>query len=255
MRTELWKDFILESLEETNETISDNYKNWFIGGIRNVIDKSAFSDDQEADYSAYKSFFAESVVDKFQKGVSETFYYSKSAEYLIKPEEIFKSIDKLQIDNDYLIVSFRQNLDWLKRFAQGGLLTNNSYNGIDIINFNICDYQRVGQSFFILKKSDLPNIIPREVDEKTIKKLELKKYDNKTKLYGSIINLYESKNLLDELKPTNMEKDLRKYVLVTLSLNTEIRWKKNVQSIMFKTYSKYREQGLPNTIQDVKKIG
>ncbi len=237
-----------------NEEIPSDYNKWFVNGIRTVVDKSAFSDDQEADYSSFESFFAESISDKLQKGVSETFYYAKSFEYLLKPEEIFKSIDRLQINKDYVIISFRQNFDWLKRFAEEGTLTNNSYKGIEIISFDNCDYKLVGNSFFILKKSDLPNIIPNPVKKETIKKLSLKSYDSDTQLFGSVINLNESKKLLEELQPFHMEKDLRKYVLVTLAINTEIRWKDNINSIMIKTYSKYREQGLPNKLNDIKKI-
>lgn len=78
--------------------------------------------------------------------------------------------------------------------------------------------------------------------------------DSETKLYGSIIDLNASKMIREELKPTNAEKDLRKSVLVTLSLSTEIRWKKDIPLTMIKMYSKFREQGLPNTIKDIKKI-
>lgn len=61
--------------------------------------------------------------------------------------------------------------------------------------------------------------------------------------------------LLEELKSyfkDKEEKDLRKSVLLCISILIEIQFKKNINNVMIQTYSKYRENGLLNDLKDIK---
>jgi len=75
--------------------IENNFNNWFIYGERAVIDKSAFTDDQDSQHLNFDSFLADHIANKFQQGISETFFYTKSNSYLLKEKDIFPAIDKL----------------------------------------------------------------------------------------------------------------------------------------------------------------
>jgi hypothetical protein len=230
--------------------IKNNVNNWFIHGERAVVDKSSFSDDQDTHHMNFDSFLAEHIATKFQQGISETFFHTKSKTYLLKQKDIFPAIDKLNLSKDYLLVSFAQNLEMLS--VNG--LQENSYKGIKLIKYGVSNYHLVGQSIFILKKSDLPNINHLQIEQSEIDKYSLGEIDDEFRLYSSVINLQKKTELLEELKPSHPDKDLRKYVLLNLILKTEIKWKKNINNIMIKTYSEYRERGVPDTLKDIQKI-
>ncbi len=234
--------------------IEYDFNNWYIHGERAVMDKSAFSDDTDAQHLNFDSFLAEHISKKIKDGISETFFYTKSKTYLLEEKNIFPAIDNLGLTNEYVIVCFALNLKWIKEtFAIEGL-SMESFNGIQIIQFSSSNYHLVGQSIFILKKSDLPNILHISLESAEVEKYELKEIDEKIKLYSSIVDLNKNKILFNELEPSHQDRDLRKSVLINLALKIEIRWKKNINNIMIKTYSKYRERGVPDSINDIKKI-
>lgn len=232
----------------------DEISSWYIYGGRTLMDKSAFSDDAGSHYLNYDSIFSEHISDKFKTGISETFFYTKSKTYLLEGKNLFPAIERLNITNEYVIISFAINIDWLIHSFSIEGLSQNSYKNIKIFNFPTSNYHLVGQSFFILKEKDLPNIIYHEIDKEERDKYSLKEIDNEIKLYSSIINLQENEKILNELSPHNKDKDLRKFVLICLSLKTEIKWKNNIDNIMIKLYTKYRERGIPDNLEDVKKI-
>jgi len=160
----------------------------------------------------------------------------------------------VNINSENVIIGFGQNIDWLKDFHKIDGLDKNSYKGVDFLNFPVSNYHLVGQSIFILKKSDLPNILYLDIDKNEIKKYSLEKINEKINLYSSIIDLHKFNKILEELKPYHPDKDLEKSVLINLSLKTEIRWKKEINNIMIKTFSEYRERGVPDSLKDIKKI-
>ena len=46
-------------------------------------------------------------------------------------------------------------------------------------------------------------------------------------------------------------KDLRISVLLKIAFMAEIRWKKKIDNIFIRVYSKFRERGIPNSLSDV----
>lgn len=234
--------------------VREDFNNWFIHGERAVMDKSVFSDDIDAHHINFDSFLAGHISEKFKDGISETFFYTKSKTYLLEEKSIFPAIENLGLTSEYVIICFAQNLEWLKgTYAIEGL-TMDSFNGIELIQFSASNYHLVGQSIFILKKSDLPNIIHIPIEKSEKEKYELNKIDDEIKLYSSIVDLHKNEVLFNELKPSHQNRDMIKSVLVNLTLKTEIRWKKNINNIMIKTFSKYRERGVADSINDIKRI-
>ncbi|MBP6872640.1 MAG: hypothetical protein KBC43_11595 [Bacteroidales bacterium] len=238
-----------------NKVIIDaDYNNWFIHGERAVIEKSAFSDNTDIHHMNFDSFIASHIANKFKQGLSETFFYTKRVRYLLNPEDIYSGIDKLTInDAEWLIISFGNNLQYLKEQYPNESLNLNTfdYRGIQIIDFQECNYLLVGESFFILRKEELPNIIYKELDEEQIVKYSLSLVDEDIKLYCSVINLYKNAELRNELTESQQDKDLNKSVLINLSLLTEIRWKKITNCTMIQLNSPYSERGIPNNLKDI----
>ncbi|WP_016777480.1 hypothetical protein [Anaerophaga thermohalophila] len=234
--------------------ISKDFTNWFVNGQKVVVDKSAFVEDQEADHANFDSFLAQHVALKIQKSISETFFHSKSKTYLIEEKNVFPAIKKLNLSQDFIILNFGQNIEWFKQTFLVDGLEKSSYNNIKIINFEHSSFNLVGQSFFILRKSDLPQIYHREINKDEINKFELKEIDKKIELYGSIINLQKNEEIQKELKTTYPDKELSKSALLSLVLKLEIRWKNEINCVMIKTHSKYTDKGVPDKLEDIKKI-
>lgn len=239
-----------------NDTIvEESFNNWFIQGERAVMEKNAFSDNNYISHLNFDSFLAIHIARKFKYGISDTFFHTKSNKYLLNISDVFKGIDKLKINSsDYVIISFENNLLHIQdKYSIDGLSDNN-YKGIRIINFQESNHSITGESFFILRKTDLPNIICWDLDTKQISKYSLELIDDKIKLYLSILNLNRNDELRNELKSSHKDIDLNKSVLLNLSILMEIRWKKDVKNIMIQVNTPYIERGVPNSLEDVIEI-
>lgn len=251
---------ISEALKKYNcirndSIVRESFNNWFIHGERAVMEKNAFSDNNDVYNLNFDSFLASHIAKKFKHGISETFFYTKSDKYLLNISDVFKGIDKLKINSsDYVIVSFGNNLSYIKDQYSIDDLSDNKYKDIEIINFQESNHLIAGESLFILRKTDLPNIIYRDLDAKQIEKYTLELIDDEIKLYLSVINLNKNEELRNELKSSHQDKDLNKSVLLNLSILTEIRWKKGIKNIMIQVNTPYSERGMPNSLKDVKEI-
>lgn len=239
-----------------NDTIIEkDFNNWFIHGERAVLEKKDFSDNTDVYNMNFDTFLPTHIANKFRQGISETFFYTKSEKYLLNPEYVFKAIDKLRINSsDYVIISFGNNLSYLKKQYSIAELTDKTYKETPIIDFQVSNHLITGESFFILKKRDLPNIIYKELEKEQFNKYELIKIDSNINLYFSIVDLNKNENIRNELSPSHQDKNLFKSVLLNISLLTEIRWKKNIKSTMIQINSPYSERGIPNSIKDIKEI-
>ena len=63
------------------------------------------------------------------------------------------------------------------------------------------------------------------------------------------------KEILEENKHDIEEDELRKSVLMSIIISTEIRWKKNIEVIQIIQHSEYRQKGLPNNLNEVEPLG
>jgi hypothetical protein len=235
--------------------IESNFNNWFISGDRAVIDKSAFAENQEADNMNFDSFLAESISDKFARGISETFFHTRSNSYFIKPEMLFQAIDKLKIiGNDFIMVCFGLNIAYYKEYFKVTDLEETKYKNLQIINFTNYNYHIIGESVFILKKSDLPHIEFITIDSAQIEKYSLIQIDEDYKIYSSVIPLNTNDGLREELQKSKSDDELQKSVLVSISFKTEIRWRKDIKNVMMQTSSPFREKGLTNDLKDIKEF-
>ncbi len=224
-----------------------------ISGIRTLYQKDAFSKNKEIHYVDFNSFLASGLSDYIKYGVREIFDLKKTKTYLLKQEDLFRAVDKLKINSDYIIIAFHTGLDYYVNQLKDPKLTTEKYGDIDIIYLS--NTTVVSYSLYVIKKSDLPNISTKEIDEKEIKEYSLKKISDDFNLYASIIDLNKaSKEILNKHRDDKTEDEARKYVLMTISILIEVKWKKNINLVCLKEYSMYRQDGLPNDIEEVKAI-
>ena len=218
-------------------------KKWYINGYSHIIDKSGFAEDQDVHHVEFDSFIAEGLVRKIQNGVSEIFALAASKSYLLNAQDVTQAINNLKINaTDYTIVCFGD--------VEGAIFKNTS-NQINVIAFEFGNYALVGDSIFILKKTDLPKLLFKELNEDVIKRYSWEVIDNDHKLYAALVDLNKSSELRDEFAEFSKERDLKKSVFVGLSMNLEVQWNENVHCIQIRIASPYREQGIINKLADI----
>lgn len=228
----------------TTLPIEDNDSDrWYVNGQRMLHRRDAFSENPEVHYMDYDSFLASVLSEKLEDGLSETFYNKKTRSYLLQWEDLFKGVDKLSIDDRYVIVNFGVPLDSYINDLQISGLSQGKYKNIDLYSYNGSESERVseivGASLFILKKSDLPGITTKPIPEEIITKYELDKISDSIDLYASVIDL----NTADELK---------KSVLLNIIIHTEFTWKKNIEIVQLKQYWEYNQNGIVNKLEDIR---
>jgi len=228
----------------------DNADKWYVNGQRMLQSKDAFSENPEVHHMEFDSFLASVVSRSLNEGLSEIFYRKISKSYLLKPEDLFKAIDKLSIDENFVIVNFGINLEYFVAQLKIPGLTIDKYSNINIYSF--ISSHLVRDSLFVLKKSDLPNISTRPIDSDIIEKYSLKKISDSINLYSSILDLNNvSEEIFNENKQDKSDEDLRKSVLMSIIISTEFKWKKNIEVIQLRQYSEFFQKGIANKLDDI----
>jgi hypothetical protein len=245
-------ELTITKYQKVNNQVKFNGKvdKWYIYGNQMVQDKAAFSENSEVHYMHYDSFLASTAAEKTQEGITETFFRKKKRTYLLKPEDVFKAIEKLKIDKEYIIIGFGFNVRKYKEELNTKGISDGKFKGISFYNFN--GSRLVNNSLFILSKSDLPIISTDSIDKKIIQKFSLEKISKKIELYSSVIDLNNtSEEIFKEHSYGKDENEIKKSVLLSLIFSIEVMWKANVDIIQIIEYSKYRQQGLPNDLDEI----
>lgn len=247
------KHIISESIQEISKVlneaeITENYNSWFTRDITSISDKSAFAEDQEADHLNYDSFLASEQARIINQAVSETFGFNKTASYLIKQEEFEDALNKIiGKSNGAVLINFGIHLPFYIGKIKG--LSKEKFYSHEIIDFKKYNHHAVGRSLYLLKKEDLPSLVPKEIDQELIDKYNLELLDDDLKIYANVIDLNQNEDLRKELEKN--EKDLSKSAFTYIGTNYEIRWKKKIEMCELKIFSEYAEKGIPNSVEDV----
>ncbi len=223
----------------------------YIRGSSAVFDKSAFADAQGVAYLNHDSILAYEVSINMKNIFFNSFLTHSTDSYLLSSKDIFKAIDKFNIDDSYTLIAFGLNLDHLIDTLKIKGLSKTSYKGIPLQYFENVDYQTVGNTIIIIKKEDLPKLNYLDISEK--EKDQLKAVSDEPPLYASIIDLNQNKDLRKEIEIENGE-DLSKKVLAYIAFILELQWKKNIKYIALRQYNEYKNEGVPNTLNDIKPI-
>ena len=135
--------------------------------------KDAFSENPEVHHVDFDSFLASVLSKRIQEGIASTFLYKRNKTYLLKPHDIFKGIDKLKIDNDFIIIGFGFRTDFYINELKTGNLSKEQYKGIEFYNYP--GSRIVNNALFVLSKRDLPNISTKPISNNIIEKYSLEK--------------------------------------------------------------------------------
>ena len=242
----------------TNNKIGKSYKSYYIGGQHYILEKTAFSKNQDVGYINTDSITAEGVSMHFQYYSLNTLILIFPRKYSMVAKDLFLAIDRIGIDSEnFVIISVGLNIDYFSYLQIDGLRKVNEkwcYGEIEIIEINNYLNDLVSHSLFILKKEDLPNMIFKEVDTHLIEKYHLKNINDEFNIYAGINNLNEADNELIkiEAEKENSQVDLSQKVLACVDINVEIQCKQNIKCIQLKAFSQFDDRGKANTLDDIK---
>ncbi len=243
---------VIDSYSELNrdDELVKDYNKWFVNGQKMIQNRDPFTQTPEAHHLNYDSILGSLLAENIKVGIDSTFQMSFTKSYLLKPQNIFKAIDKLNIIEDYLILNPGINIEYYISFHRIEFLTVDNYRGIKIINLPQSMANR--NSIFLIRKIDLPSIISVDIESKIDVKYSPERISKKYNIFASVIDL---NNASEEIRNENSQEittdELRKYVLLNIFHSTEIRWKKNIDLIELIEYSEYRQMGLENELEDV----
>ncbi len=246
------KTFEKYQVLSNSEEFDGETDKWYVNGQRMLQSKDAFSENPEVHHIDFDSFLASLASRRIGEGISSTFLYKTTKTYLLNPNDIFDAIDKLTNDQ-YFLISFGLNIEYYINHYKIPGLTLDKYNDIDLFAFK--GTQEVNTSIFVIRKLDLPKISTKPITEEIIQKYSLNKISDKLNLYSSIIDLNNtSEEIFNENRGDKADEEIRKSVLLSIIISTEILWKKNIDLIQLIEFSEYRQNGLPNKINEVEPI-
>lgn len=239
--------------------IESNYKSLFLGGRYQIMEKAGFAANQEVAYLNSDTVVAEGVALEFGNISLNALVLMQPKKYILKEEDIFKAIDKLNLNpSEHIIVAIGVNMSYFSMLNIQGLKLEGEdwfYNQMKIVNINNQMNDLVRQSFFILKKSDLPTTIYNEVSENIKEKFDLEKIEETRLIYANILDLNKSMNqsIKEEISNINTE-DLSKMVIVCVGINTEIRYKTNTNCFQLKIFYQFDDRGTVNSLSDIQSV-
>jgi hypothetical protein len=255
------KRIIIESIEEYKEIVKlkstndvGDFERFFIGGLKYFVPKENFCENQEVDHLNYDSFISEIVANNIRNTISETFAWVSTKNYLLKEEDVFPAIEKLtnvQNPNDFVIIAFRQNINYYINVLNVPNLTLENFNEIQLVNAWKCNGLVVGGTFFILKKSDLP-LLKFKKPKSTIKKTYSEGEKILENVFASIIDLNKDSEIKTMLEKDDEKENLEDKVLASIEMNAELLWKKGAKLVSVRVSTGYKEYGLPNKLEEIK---
>ena len=235
----------------------DNYRSHYIGGQPVILAKTAFVENQDIAYMNSDSITAQGVAIDFEYYASNTFILMSPQKYFLKETDVFFAIDNLKINpEDFLIISIGLYLNYFKHLKIKELKNKDDkwfYRDFEIIEINNRNNDLVNQSLFVLRKTDLPNIIFKETNKEIVDKYKLEKFDNTYNIYGKIIDFNESENkeIKEEVERNNDQVDLSESVLSYVNINVEIQYRTDVKSVQLKAFSQFDDRGKANKLEDI----
>jgi hypothetical protein len=183
------------------------------------------------------------AVNIIRRDIPNSFTDATTKRYLLKEEDLVDSLSKL-IGEDSDIVIVGVNIQNPIR----GIIENIRFKGQ--IEYIPSTWHELQDLLFILRKKDLPAIEYRDLSEEERKELKLEQINDELKIYASVIDI--NKEIKDKWKLPDSP-DLE--VLLALSFRSVIHWKDSREVIQINITSEFKEQGIPDTLNDIKPLG
>lgn len=232
-----------------NDEYADSKLIFSINGERTLVSKSTFTEN-EVYTMDYDSFYADHIAsNKIMYLIPLSFSLSKTKRYLVPKSELISSLNKIIGKNDNIaLIAIRVG------FQVKTILDNSMFsNTITYLPSNQFQSQ---DTLYIIRKSDLPALEHKDINEDEQKQLKLISINDDLKLYASIIdiNKEENKEIKDNWRQQIDFDDSDLKVQIAISFLCNIIWKNNRNVVELNVLSDYKEQGIQNSINDIEPI-
>lgn len=231
-----------------------NTKPYYLRGVNSFLyPNQAFQHDAGMSYVNMAETVTGASVTSIQHGFASVFYQIEQRRFRINSEKVFEALDKLKIDEGYVIVSFDIYWDFYLNKGVEGLVKEGesySYNRIPIIRLHGGPTDLVSQTLFIINKNEMPVItfIPPMKDY--LDRYKLNELDKKYCLYGSIVKLNDNAVLLSRVD--NMDVDqAREYSLFNVFINAKVEVKSAAPVVSIRIMYDLRDNGKADKVDDI----
>ncbi len=220
-----------------------------VSGSTTLMSKAAFTENDKA-HTGYDEVFAHSIVTgSIRKYIPNSFLVARTKRYLLKREDLIAGLSRLIGSNPQVLIV---GVNLQDRVSE--ILKSSDFNE-RIMKIPSTDHD-VQDVLYILRKVDLPAIEHRLPAAEEMTELQLEQINDEFQVYGSVIDINKPENM-KKRERWNSEyeantQDLK--VQVTLAFESVIHWKDSREVIQLSITSEYREQGIPNNINDIKPL-
>jgi hypothetical protein len=247
---------------ENEEKISKNYNKYFLTGDNyQLLPKTAFSDNQDVSYVDFESSAGKSAAISYSYSMSGLFLSMQPKSYLLNNTAVFKAISIATNDqNDLVIIALGVNIQfYVARFAIENLVWDDSskkgsFNGIELISIDGYMHDFLRESFIIIKKADLPNVLKSKLSDAKISKYKLDIINKEEIIYAKILDLNQVEEIRNEISSVNQQVDLKQYCLCCVDFIREVRIRKDAKCIQIKVFYQFNDNGNPNKAEEVQPI-
>jgi len=246
-------------LEIFSAPIDEDYKSYYINGIRGIMPKDDFAADKDIDSFNHFSIQASTLSTNIKEAINNIFYFPQPINYRFSEVDFFPAIDRLKLDRDtYIILNLGIDFSFFNQGEKIDGLSEGEYKGIVIQDVPF--YGRgADRKVVIIKRNDLPQLSMLDIPQDEIDKYQLEKLSD-LKIYGSLTDLYRNvvireELLADENVDPELKVDIKKSILVYIALQLQIKWKNGASLITLSVHYSYLDEAHPaNLLADVKPI-
>ena len=125
----------------SNSEISGEVDRWYINGLKILQEKYPFTNDHDVEHLNFDSIIADMLSKRISQGVINTFHFKINKTYLLKPENIFKGIDRLHIDDKFVIICIGININYYINHLKVKDLSLTKYKDTNIYNFDGSEWE------------------------------------------------------------------------------------------------------------------
>ena len=252
------KEIVDKCLADYNPFVAelndDDSTYYYLRGISScVYPNEAFLHDGGISYVNVAESVANISIASIQQGFASVFFQNVKQRLNISSERVFEAIDKLVIDDSFIILAFSVYLEYYYHKSVDGLKKEGDsyyYRGIPIICLDGGPGDFYSQMLFILKKGDLPTLAFLPPVEEHIGKYKLELLDDRYKLYGSIVKLYESEELMKEVENKGFA-DTKGASLFNVFINARMMWKPSIRVLGIKIMYALKDNGTTGLLKDI----
>lgn len=232
----------------------------FIGQPRHdILEKGAFAEDQDISYGNFLEITAEAICMELEHYFTISFAVVKNRiTYTVSFENLFCAIDRLQIDNTFIIISMGLSMSHRMRYNKPVGLEEvdgiYKYKDVEIVEFGYSQLSELNRAFYVMKRKDLPFLNIHPLQDKTIDMFKYDLINNDYKIYTNVLDLNKEENraIREGIEKTYTNKEeLSEKVLACVGVSYEIRWPKGAKCIQIKEYDSFTHRGSPTSLSAI----